>query len=160
MSIYENWQSVMEGFEKSQDFRTIPLPEHYNHHFVTWLVKNHYPPVEMKSILELDGLVIDKKLAKVKLPNGKEVSPPRKIFLLLHMLASNRNRVINREEILRWVWGTEVCVTDRTVDVHVKKIRDILGQDSIITVKGVGYRFNREGCTCKRSPLLKIKNKK
>lgn len=66
---------------------------------------------------------------------------PRKEFELLHFLASHPGRVFSREELLDSVWGTDVYVVDRTVDVHVRKIREKLGSAYIETVKGVGYTF-------------------
>lgn len=70
-----------------------------------------------------------------------ELRLPRKEFELLYFLASNPGRVYSRQELLDEVWGTDVYVIDRTVDVHVRKIREKLSSDYIETVKGVGYRF-------------------
>jgi two-component system alkaline phosphatase synthesis response regulator PhoP len=66
---------------------------------------------------------------------------PRKEFELLYFLASHPGKVFSRQELLDQVWGRDVFVVDRTVDVHVRKIREKLGSDYIETVKGVGYRF-------------------
>jgi len=71
----------------------------------------------------------------------EELRFPRKEFELLHFLASYPGKVFSRQELLDKVWGTEVYVVDRTVDVHVRKIREKLGSDYIETVKGVGYKF-------------------
>lgn len=68
---------------------------------------------------------------------------PRKEFELLYFLASHPGKVFSRQELLDHVWGPDVYVVDRTVDVHVRKIREKLGNDYIETVKGVGYRFGR-----------------
>ncbi len=70
-----------------------------------------------------------------------ELRLPRKEFELLHFLASHPGKVFSRQELLDQVWGREVYVVDRTVDVHVRKIREKLGADYVETVKGVGYRF-------------------
>ena len=70
-----------------------------------------------------------------------ELRLPRKEFELLYFLAANPGRVYSRQELLDEVWGTDVYVIDRTVDVHVRKIREKLSGDYIETVKGVGYRF-------------------
>lgn len=73
----------------------------------------------------------------------KEVFLPKKEFELLALLASNRGKVYSREMLLSRVWGSDVFVIDRTVDVHIRKIREKLGEDAPIeTVKGVGYRFH------------------
>lgn len=73
-----------------------------------------------------------------------ELHFPRKEFQLLHFLASSPGQVFSREEILDEVWGPDVYVVDRTVDVHVRKIRQKIGHDYIETIKGVGYRFTDE----------------
>lgn len=74
--------------------------------------------------------------------NGKEIILAKKEFELLYMLAQKPGRVFLRNEILNNVWGTEVIVGDRTIDVHIRKIRQKLGIDCITTVKGVGYKFD------------------
>ena len=71
----------------------------------------------------------------------QELRFPRKEFELLHFLASHPGKVFSRQELLDQVWGRDVYVVDRTVDVHVRKIREKLGSSYIETVKGVGYRF-------------------
>jgi two-component system alkaline phosphatase synthesis response regulator PhoP len=72
---------------------------------------------------------------------GDEITLARKEFELLSLLASKPGRVFLRNEILQRVWGTEVIVGDRTIDVHIRKIRQKTGVDLITTVKGVGYKF-------------------
>ncbi len=72
---------------------------------------------------------------------GAEISLPRKEFELLSLLASKPGKVFARDEILNRVWGDEVVVGDRTIDVHIRKLREKLGEEFIRTVKGVGYKF-------------------
>jgi two-component system alkaline phosphatase synthesis response regulator PhoP len=72
---------------------------------------------------------------------GAEISLPRKEFELLSLLASKPGKVFARDEILTRVWGDEVVVGDRTIDVHIRKLREKLGEEFIRTVKGVGYKF-------------------
>jgi len=74
--------------------------------------------------------------------DGAEIHLPRKEFELLALLVSKPTFVFNREAILTSVWGTEIIVGDRTIDVHIRKIREKIGSDLISTVKGVGYKFN------------------
>jgi len=74
--------------------------------------------------------------------NGQEVLLAKKEFELLYLLAAKAGRVFLRNEILSQVWGTDVIVGDRTIDVHIRKIRQKLGVDCIRTVKGVGYKFD------------------
>lgn len=85
-------------------------------------------------------LEIDKDRYVVK-KGGKEFQLPRKEFELLFFLASRKGKVLDRQALLNKVWGDNIYVVDRTVDVHVRKIREKLGDHYIETVKGVGYRF-------------------
>jgi two-component system alkaline phosphatase synthesis response regulator PhoP len=91
-------------------------------------------------VLQMDEMTIDpiRFIVSVK---GKEVILAKKEFELLYLLASKPGRVFLRNEILNHVWGNEVIVGDRTIDVHIRKIRQKLGVDCITTVKGVGYKF-------------------
>lgn len=73
--------------------------------------------------------------------NGEEMILPRKEFNLLALLYSKPDRVFTRDEIYDTVWGNDVVVGDRTIDVHIRKLREKIGEDHIITVKGVGYKF-------------------
>ena len=73
---------------------------------------------------------------------GKEIQLPRKEFELLSLLASRPNFVFKREIILEKVWGTDIVVGDRTIDVHIRKLREKIGDQYISTVKGIGYKFN------------------
>ncbi len=85
-------------------------------------------------------LIINPNEYIVKLGDEK-LSLPRKEFDLLYLLASKPAKVFTREKILRKVWGTDVFVVDRTIDVHIRKIREKIGDSKIETVKGVGYKF-------------------
>ena len=91
-------------------------------------------------ILQVEDLVIDREKYSVTY-KGVPVTLARKEFELLALLASKPGKVFLRNEILDKVWGTEVIVGDRTIDVHIRKIRQKLGVDCITTVKGVGYKF-------------------
>lgn len=90
--------------------------------------------------LEAHDLEIDKD-RYIVLQEGNEFRLPRKEFELLFFLASRKGRVLDRQTLLNKVWGDNIYVVDRTVDVHVRKIREKLGDHYIETVKGVGYRF-------------------
>jgi two-component system alkaline phosphatase synthesis response regulator PhoP len=92
--------------------------------------------------IEIGPLMIDRD-KYVVLVDGEETVFPRKEFELLYFLANNPGKVFSRDALLRTVWGTDVYVVDRTVDVHVRKIREKLDKysDLIETLKGVGYRF-------------------
>jgi two-component system alkaline phosphatase synthesis response regulator PhoP len=95
---------------------------------------------EEGKIIRLGNMIIDPEKFMVAL-DGKDVVLAKKEFELLFLLASKPARVFLRNEILSQVWGSEVIVGDRTIDVHIRKIRQKLGIDCITTVKGVGYKF-------------------
>ncbi|HXL57275.1 MAG TPA: response regulator transcription factor, partial [Chitinophagaceae bacterium] len=97
-------------------------------------------PKKENNTVQIDGLIIDPEKFVVQL-EGKEILLAKKEFELLHLLASRPGRVYLRNEILSQVWGNDVIVGDRTIDVHIRKIRQKLGVDCITTVKGVGYKF-------------------
>ena len=96
---------------------------------------------ETGTVLSLGNISIDPVKFMVTI-SGKEVVLVKKEFELLFLLASRPGRVFLRNEILSQIWGTEVIVGDRTIDVHIRKIRQKLGVDCITTVKGVGYKFD------------------
>ncbi|MEO7960127.1 MAG: response regulator transcription factor [Panacibacter sp.] len=95
---------------------------------------------ESGGVLEIGDLKIDREKYIVTSKN-EEITLARKEFELLALLTSKPSKVFLRNEILHKVWGTDVIVGDRTIDVHIRKIRQKLGNDCIITVKGVGYKF-------------------
>ena len=86
------------------------------------------------------SLVIDRESYSVTLDKD-EIALPRKEFELLYLLASKPGKVLTRDEIMFKVWGTQVVVGDRTIDVHVRKLREKIGEKYIRTIKGVGYKF-------------------
>ena len=89
---------------------------------------------------KVGNLVINREEYKV-INNGKEMVLPRKEFELLALLTSKPDKVFKREVILEKVWGNEVVVGGRTIDVHIRKLREKIGDDNFKTVKGVGYKF-------------------
>lgn len=89
---------------------------------------------------EGDSLVVNREYYMVY-KNDREISLPRKEFEILSFIASQPNRLFSREEIFNHIWGTDTIVGDRTLDVHIRKIRSRIGDDYIRTVKGVGYKF-------------------
>jgi len=93
-------------------------------------------------IIVIDNISIDPVKFMVTV-DGKDVVLAKKEFELLHLLASRPGRVFLRNEILSQVWGNEVIVGDRTIDVHIRKIRQKMGIECITTVKGVGYKFDQ-----------------
>ncbi|PKQ67400.1 MULTISPECIES: response regulator transcription factor [Raineya] len=92
-------------------------------------------------VLEVNDLIIDKR--SYTITQGENIfEMPRKEFELLFFLAQNPERVYSREELLQKIWGSDVYVLARTVDVHIRKLREKLGEGYIKTVKGVGYKFS------------------
>ena len=90
--------------------------------------------------IELENIKIDRESYKVYV-SGQSLSLPRKEFELLYLLASKPDKVFKREKIMEKVWGGEVVVGDRTIDVHIRKLREKIGDKYFKTVKGVGYKF-------------------
>lgn len=90
--------------------------------------------------LEIDDLVIDRE-AYVVFQAGKKIVLAKKEFELLYLLASKPGKVFSREVILKNIWEDSVVVTNRTIDVHIRKIREKLGDHYVTTIKGVGYKF-------------------
>jgi two-component system alkaline phosphatase synthesis response regulator PhoP len=95
----------------------------------------------VSSQIKIGDLTIDRTSYTIRV-NNREVSLPKKEFELLFFLAQNPNKVFNRDELLQNIWGSDVYVLARTVDVHIRKVREKIGEDYITTVKGVGYKFN------------------
>lgn len=91
--------------------------------------------------IKIGDLQIDRVSYTIKIKD-REISLPKKEFELLFFLAQNPNKVFSRDDLLQNIWGTDVYVLARTVDVHIRKVREKIGDDYITTVKGVGYKFN------------------
>ncbi|MFN3341226.1 MAG: winged helix-turn-helix domain-containing protein, partial [Flavobacteriales bacterium] len=88
----------------------------------------------------MSGISVDRERYLV-FKDGEEMSLPKKEFELLALLLSKPGKVFTREAILNEVWGNDIVVGDRTIDVHIRKLREKLGEDLIRTVKGVGYKL-------------------
>jgi two-component system, OmpR family, alkaline phosphatase synthesis response regulator PhoP len=93
-----------------------------------------------EEVLEVDGFSIDREKYLI-VKEGKNINLPKKEFELIALLASRPGKVFTREDILKNVWGDDVVVGDRTIDVHIRKLREKLGDAYIRTIKGVGYKF-------------------
>lgn len=92
------------------------------------------------SMITIGELIIDRERYMIT-TQGKEMVLPRKEFELLSLLASKPGKVFTREEIYSSVWGEQVIVGDRTIDVHIRKLREKIGDQHIRTLKGIGYKF-------------------
>ena len=93
-----------------------------------------------EKILKIGNIVIDKERYILQI-EGRELTLPRKEFELLSLLVSKPDKVFTRDEIYKSVWGNNVIVGDRTIDVHIRKLREKIGNDHIRTLKGIGYKF-------------------
>jgi two-component system alkaline phosphatase synthesis response regulator PhoP len=92
-------------------------------------------------VVQIGNLKIDRESYLVY-KDDESIVLPRKEFELLALLTSKPGKVFTREDILSRVWGSDIVVGDRTIDVHIRKIREKLGDDSIKTIKGIGYKFD------------------
>lgn len=90
--------------------------------------------------LQAQGIHIDRD-KYIIIKDGETINLPRKEFELLALLASKPDHVFEREVILNTVWGTDIIVGDRTIDVHIRKLREKIGNDFIVTIKGIGYKY-------------------
>jgi two-component system alkaline phosphatase synthesis response regulator PhoP len=91
--------------------------------------------------IKVGGIEVDRD-RYIVIKDGQEISLPRKEFELLNLLIGKPGRVFKREEILSRVWGNDTIVGDRTIDVHIRKLREKLGDDYFKTIKGIGYKFD------------------
>jgi len=133
--------SQIAGFDAgADDYISKPIKPRVLISRVKALLRRGAPAAAEIPKRELSGIVIDKE-RYVVYKEGVELSLPKKEFELLALLASQPGRVFTRENILSSVWGNDVIVGDRTIDVHIRKLREKLGDDFFKTIKGVGYKF-------------------
>ena len=133
--------SQIAGFEAgADDYITKPIRPKVLVSRVKALLKRRGITTDTNAIIELGDIVIDKE-KHLTTYKGQEVIFAKKEFKLLKLLISKPGKVFTREEILEKVWGTDIVVGDRTIDVHIRKLREKLADHYIKTVKGVGYKF-------------------
>ena len=133
--------SQVAGFDAGvDDYITKPIKPKVLVSKVKALLRRLKEDTENESIVKIGHLTINRDEYKIVLKD-KEIILPRKEFELLSLLASKPGKVFKREEILDKVWGNEVVVGGRTIDVHIRKLREKIGDDCFKTVKGVGYKF-------------------
>src|SRR5690606_34199085 len=122
------------------DYITKPIKPKVLTSKVKALLRRLNEDLPSQKILEIGELIINREEYKIS-HHGREIILPRKEFELLSLLATKPNKVYEREEILNKVWGKDVVVGGRTIDVHIRKLREKIGDDYLKTVKGVGYKF-------------------
>ena len=129
------------GFEVgADDYITKPIKPRVFISRVKALLRRLQSSAETENNVDFGDVRIDKEKHSV-FKNGVEIALPKKEFRLFALLSSKPGKVFTREFILDQVWGDEVVVGDRTIDVHIRKLREKIGDDYFKTVKGVGYKF-------------------
>ncbi|MFN3379277.1 MAG: response regulator transcription factor [Runella zeae] len=136
--------SEVAAFEiGADDYITKPIKPRALMSRINALFRREAQKSEPESQIEIAGLSINRKNYTVT-KDEKSVVLPKKEFELLFFLANHPNKVFNREELLQKIWGADIYVLERTVDVHIRKVREKVGENYIKTLKGVGYMFNDE----------------
>ena len=138
--------SQIAGFEAgADDYITKPIRPKVLVSRVRALLKRYQPekssgPEQPDEVLTVGDLTIDRERYLI-IKHGQEMNLPKKEFELLSLLVSKPGKVFTRDDIYDTVWGDEVVVGDRTIDVHIRRLREKIGDDQIKTIKGVGYKF-------------------
>ncbi len=133
--------SQVAGFDAgADDYITKPIRPKVLVSKVKALLRRLKEEESSDNVLKIGSLVINRDEYKI-VKDKKEIVLPRKEFELLSLLASKPGKVFKREDILDKVWGNEVIVGGRTIDVHIRKLREKIGDNSFKTIKGVGYKF-------------------
>ncbi|MDD3525518.1 MAG: response regulator transcription factor [Bacteroidales bacterium] len=133
--------SQIAGFEAgADDYITKPVKPKVLISRIKALLRRYKEPEIAVEEINLKNITINRQRYLI-IKDDQEISLPKKEFELLLLLASTLNKVFSREEIFSNVWGNDVIVGDRTIDVHVRKIREKLGAEIITTIKGVGYKM-------------------
>ena len=133
--------SQITGFDAgADDYITKPIHPKLLVSKVKSLLKRSARSIKNTPNSFSSDLIIDKE-KHIVLKNNEEIILPRKEFKLLVLLTSSPNKVFTRKEIYDSVWGSDVVVGDRTIDVHIRKLREKIGDSHIKTIKGVGYKF-------------------
>ncbi len=138
--------SQIAGFEVgADDYITKPIKPKVLVSRAKALLKRFRTPGAVQSttengVITFGSLIIDKERYVVT-ASGQEMVLPKKEFELLSLLASKPDKVFTRDDIYSSIWGDNIIVGDRTIDVHIRKLREKIGQDLIRTIKGVGYKF-------------------
>jgi two-component system alkaline phosphatase synthesis response regulator PhoP len=134
--------SEVAGFDVgADDYITKPIKPRALMSRISALFRRDSKKKGTSTQIRVGELVIDRTSYTIKV-KGNEISLPKKEFELLFFLAQSPNKVFSRDDLLQNIWGSDVYVLARTVDVHIRKVREKIGDDYITTVKGVGYKFN------------------
>ena len=137
----EEYSEVAAFDVGADDYITKPIKPRALMSRITALFRRDSKKKGASNQIKIGDLVIDRTSYTIKV-KGNEISLPKKEFELLFFLAQSPNKVFSRDDLLQNIWGSDVYVLARTVDVHIRKVREKIGDDYITTVKGVGYKFN------------------
>lgn len=137
----EEYSEVAAFDVGADDYITKPIKPRALMSRISALFRRDSKIASPTSIIEIGELKIDRISYTVSVKE-REINLPKKEFELLFFLAQNPNKVFSREDLLNNIWGSDVYVLARTVDVHIRKVREKIGDDYITTVKGVGYKFS------------------
>ncbi len=137
----EEYSEVAAFDVGADDYITKPIKPRALMSRIAALFRRETKKEQEVSQIKAKDLLIDRGSYTID-KNGKTITLPKKEFELLYFLAKNPNIVFSRDELLQNIWGTDVFVLARTVDVHIRKVREKIGEDYITTVKGVGYKFD------------------
>ena len=133
--------SQMAGFDAgADDYISKPFKPRMLVSNVKALLRRIKENVDVSDVLNIGSIEINREEYKI-IKDGEEIHLPRKEFELFYLLASKPGKVFTREEILDKVWGNEVIVGGRTIDVHIRKLREKIGDEFFKTIKGVGYKI-------------------
>ena len=135
----EDYSQVVAFESGADDYVTKPIKPRILNSKIKALLRRFNN--DLGQVLSFENLLIDSEKYIVEVDN-RTINLPRKEFELLFLLASKPGKVFKREKIMESVWGTDVVVGDRTIDVHIRKLREKIGEIRLKTVKGVGYQFN------------------
>lgn len=137
----EEYSEVAAFDVGADDYITKPIKPRALMSRISALFRRDTKKTSPNSLISIGELTIDRTSYTIKV-NEREISLPKKEFELLYFLAQNPNKVFSREDLLQNIWGSDVYVLARTVDVHIRKVREKIGEEFITTVKGVGYKFS------------------
>ena len=137
----EEYSEVAAFDVGADDYITKPIKPRALMSRIAALFRRELKKEQEQVQIKIKDLIIDRGSYTID-KSGKTITLPKKEFELLYFLAKNPNMVFSRDELLQNIWGADVFVLARTVDVHIRKVREKIGDDYITTVKGVGYKFD------------------
>jgi two-component system, OmpR family, alkaline phosphatase synthesis response regulator PhoP len=137
----EEYSEVAAFDVGADDYITKPIKPRALMSRIAALFRRESKKEQEQAQIKIRDLIIDRGSYTID-KSGKTITLPKKEFELLYFLAKNPNMVFSRDELLHNIWGSDVFVLARTVDVHIRKVREKIGEDYITTVKGVGYKFD------------------